>query len=341
MRILIVKLSSLGDVVHAMPAIQDIRRALPQARVDWLVEPGFAPLVQRVEGVAEVIPVALRRWRSAWWTGQVRREFGELRRRLGAGAGYDAVIDLQGLSKSALLGRLARLAPGGHRFGLGNRTEGAGWEPAARWLVDRPIAIEPHIHAMERSRVLCAKALGYTAAGRPRYGLLARPAPPVDRTPTVAFVHGTSRDDKLWPHAHWIALGKRVLAQGWRIVLPQGSEAEQTRAEMIAAALQFERAPVVQVWTSAGLDAQVDRLAGVQGVIGVDSGLSHIAVALNLPHVQIYNFATAWRTGPQLSHGHAHQISVGDGGRSVPSVDAVWSAWQSVMPETLGATAPR
>jgi heptosyltransferase-1 len=340
LRVLIVKLSSLGDVVHAMPAIQDLRRARPEARIDWLVEPGFAPLVARVEGIGEVIPVGLRRWRRAWWSTQTWREFAALRRRLG-GSGYDAVIDLQGLSKSALLARLAMMAPGGHRYGLGNRTEGAGWEPAARWLVDKPIEIEPHIHAMERSRVLCATALGYTPSGRPRYGLQARPAPSSDSTPTVAFVHGTSRDDKLWPHTHWVALGKRVLAQGWRIALPQGSEAEQTRAELVAAALQFERAPMVQVWTSASLDAQVDRLAAVQGVIGVDSGLSHIATALNLPHVQIYNFPTAWRTGPQQAHGHAHQVSVEGTGRSLPSVDAVWAAWLSVMPEVPVTAARR
>lgn len=332
MRILIVKLSSLGDIVHAMPAVQDVRRAFPQAQIDWLVEDGFVPLVRRVEGIGEVIPVSLRRWRGTWWKAAARKDIGALRQRL-AKHPYDAVLDLQGLTKSALLARLAPLAPGGHRYGLGNRTEGAGWERAARWLVDRPIRIEPHIHAMDRSRVLAAKALGYALEGPPHYGLQARPAPSRDKTPIVAFVHGTSRDDKLWPHQHWVALGKRVLAEGWGIVLPQGSEAEQMRAELIAAALQFERAPLVQVLTTAGLDAVIDRLAGVQGVIGVDSGLSHIAVALDLPHVQLYNFPTAWRTGPLAAHGRRQQRAIEGSGRSVPTVDAVWAAWQRVKPE--------
>ena len=329
MRVLIVKLSSLGDVVHAMPAVQDLRREHPQAAIDWLVEPGFAPLVSRVDGIAETIAAPLRRWRGAWWTGAVRKEFGALRERL-AREPYDAVIDLQGLTKSALLARFARLTRGGHRYGLANRTDGAGWEPAARWLIDRPITIEPHIHALDRSRVLVARSLGYALDTPPRYGLRATPLAPAHVAPTVAFVHGTSRDDKLWPQSHWVTLGRRLLASGWRIALPQGNEAEQTRAEMIAASLQFERAPQVEVWPSLPLDTVIDRLAGVQGVIGIDSGLSHVAVALGLPHVQIYNFPTAWRTGPQPAHGNLRQLSVE--GRHVPTPDAVEAAWQRVMP---------
>jgi heptosyltransferase-1 len=329
LRILLVKLSSLGDVVHAMPAVQDIVTAHPGAVIDWVVEPAFAPLVRRVAGVAEVIAAPLRRWRQGWWTQRVRSEFNALRERMRRDA-YDAVLDLQGLTKSALIARLARLAPGGHRYGIGNRTEGSSWETPARWLVDRPIRIEPRIHALDRSRLLAAKALGHAIEAPPRYGLRGAPAASArGAMPTIAFVHGTSRDDKLWPNSHWITIGKRLLNEGWRIGLPQGSEAEQTRAEMIAAALQFERDPLVEVWPSLGLDAVVDRLAGVQGVIGVDSGLSHIAVALGLPHVQIYNFPTAWRTGPLPAHGHHHQVAVQ--ARPHPTPDAVWSACRQVL----------
>ncbi|HEX7383585.1 MAG TPA: lipopolysaccharide heptosyltransferase I [Burkholderiaceae bacterium] len=329
MRVLVVKLSSLGDVVHTLPAVQDLHRARPEAHIDWLVEPAFAPLVRRADGVAEAILAPLRRWRGAWWTAATRREFASLRRRLAAEP-YDAVVDLQGLTKSALLARLARLAPDGHRWGLGNRTDGAGWEPAARWLVDRPVRIEPHVHALDRGRRLVARAFGVPIDAAPGYGLRVRPPPAPAGAPTVAFVHGTSRDDKLWPQSHWVALGRRLLDEGWRIALPQGSETEQMRAELIAASLQFERLPQVEVWPTLALDAVIDRLAAVQGVIGVDSGLSHIAVALGLPHVQIYNFPTAWRTGPQPAHGNRRQVSVE--GRPTPSPDAVEAAWRAVMP---------
>ena len=322
MRILIVKLSSLGDVVHAMPVVHDIRSAFPDALIDWVVEPGFAPLVRRVEGVHEVIECALRRWSKRLWTSATRGEWRAFKTRLQSHR-YDAVLDLQGLTKSALIAKLAKLTPGGASYGLANRTEGASHEPPARWLVDRAIRVEPHIHALDRSRVLAAKALGYALEGSPRFGLHASASTQIG-APTLVLVHGSSRDDKLWPEASWIALGQRAIAQGWRIALPHAGEVELARAQRIASAL----GEAAVVWPAISLDALVDRLGAMQGVIGVDSGLSHIAVALDLPHVQIYNWPTAWRTGPQVAHGHRHQVSVE--AQPTASVDAVWSAWTQV-----------
>jgi heptosyltransferase I len=324
MKVLIVKLSSLGDVVHAMPAVQDIRAAHPDAVIDWVVEPAFAPLVRRVGGVRHVIECALRRWRRGWWSSSVRAEWRAFREALQREQ-YDAIIDLQGLTKSALVTRLAR----GTRFGLANQTEGSSYEAPAGWLVNHAIRIEPHIHAMDRSRALVAAVLGKPAEGPPKYGLNPKQRVFRTATPTVAFVHGSSRDDKLWPTDHWVQLGKRVIDAGWRIALPQGNEMEHTRAEMIAAGMQFEKAFHVDVWPSLALDAVLDRLALTQGVIGVDSGLSHVAVALDLPHVQLYNFPTAWRTGPQTQHGHLHQVSIE--GRPAPTVQATWLAWSNVL----------
>ena len=167
--ILIVKLSSLGDVVHAMPALQDIRRALPQARIDWVVERGFAPLVRRCEGVNRVIECELRLWRHSPLSGQTRQAWrlfkAELQREP-----YDAVIDLQGLTKSALVARLARLTPGGKRYALANQTEGSGYEASTRWVADVAIRIAAHTAAVQRSRELAAKALGYTLQSGPDYG---------------------------------------------------------------------------------------------------------------------------------------------------------------------------
>ena len=334
MRVLIVKLSSLGDVVHAMPVVHDIHGAFPDALIDWVVEPGFAPLLRRVDGVHEVIECALRRWRKGWWTGAVRAEWRAFRECLQRPR-YDAVLDLQGLTKSALIARLARLTPAGASCGLANRTEGASFEAPARWLVDRAIRIEPHIHALDRSRVLAAKALGYQVDGPPQFGLRAASAPN-GAAPTLVLVHGSSRDDKLWPEAAWIALGRRAIAEGWRIALPHAGAIERARAQRIADALgdhtqertQKRTSQAAQVWPEMGLDALVDRLGATQGVVGVDSGLSHIAVALNLPHVQVYNWPTAWRTGPQAGHGHRHQVSVE--AQPTPSVDAVWAAWTRV-----------
>jgi heptosyltransferase-1 len=317
-RVLIVKLSSLGDVVHCMPVVADIRRAHPGAVIDWVVEPGFAPLVRRVEGVSQVIECALRRWTRAWWTASVRAEWRSFRARLQRDR-YDAVLDLQGLTKSAVVARLAR----GPSFGLANRTDGASFEAPARWLVDRAIYIEPRTHALDRARQVAAQALDYRVDGPPRFGLRAALAPP-GGAPTLVLVHGTSRDDKLWPEASWIELGRRAIAAGWRIALPHAGAAEAARADRLQAAL----GPAAQAWPPLDLGAIVDRMGAAQGVVGVDSGLSHVAVALDLPDVQIYNWPTAWRTGPLEAHGHRHQVAVQ--AQPTPSVDAVWAAWTAV-----------
>ncbi|HET7794937.1 MAG TPA: lipopolysaccharide heptosyltransferase I [Rhizobacter sp.] len=317
MRVLLVKLSSLGDVVHAMPVVHDIQSVYPNAKIDWVVEPAFAPLVRRVRGIDEAIECAQRRWRKGWWTSAVRAEWRSFRNRLQV-LRYDAVIDLQGLTKSAIVARLAN----GPSFGLANRTEGSGYEAPARWLVDQPIPIEPHIHAVDRSRELAARALNYTVNGSPRFGLQAQAARSAQ--PTVVFVHGTSRDDKLWPEENWVDLGKRMIASGFAVALPHAGTEELARAQRLAQALG-DRAIV---WPAMSLDALVDQMGATQGVIGVDSGLSHIAVALDLPHVQLYNFPTAWRTGPQLAHGHRHQVSIERD--PTPEVDLVWATWQVV-----------
>lgn len=320
-RILIVKLSSLGDVVHAMPALQDMRRALPGAQIDWVVERGFAPLVQRCEGVRRIIPCELRRWRKAPLAARTRAEWRAFREDLQRET-YDAVIDLQGLSKSALVAWLARLAPGGKRYALANRTDGSGYEAPTRWVADVAVRIEPHIHAVQRSRLLCAQALGYALPGEEVYGLRPAAASAVapSARPCVALVHGTSRADKEWPVAHWVDLAVRLDAAGFDVALLHGNDAEQRRSETMARAMRR-----AVVWPRLSLDALTDALAGCAGVIGVDSGLSHIAVALDLPHVQLYNFDTAWRTGPV---GHARQRSIY--AQPAPRVDAVWQAWLAV-----------
>jgi heptosyltransferase-1 len=170
---------------------------------------------------------------------------------------------------------------------------------------------------------LCARALGYEVTTPLRFGLHASSeaeAEPADAD-CVAFVHGTSRADKCWPEENWVELGRRLMAQQRRIALLHGDNAEHERAQRLAQAL----GPAAQVWPRLDLGKLTDRLAGCAGVIGVDSGLSHVAVALDLPHVQIYNFDTSWRTGPL---GSTRQMAVY--GTPTPTVDAVWQAWQRV-----------
>ncbi len=371
-KILLVKLSSLGDVVHTLPVVQDILAARPGAQIDWVVEQAFAPLLAPLLAsghVQHVIPCELRRWRKAPLSAATRAEWHIFKKQLQAQP-YDAVIDLQGLTKSALVARLARLAPGGKRYALANQTEGSAYEAPTRWVADVAIAMTPHIHAMQRGRELCARALGYALPPVPDFGLKVPSAlmgNAQDAPETVAFVHGTSRADKQWPLEHWITLGRQLMAQGYRIALPHGSTDELATSQAIAAALNVDdelggspssrgrgtgfAGPQAQhplggqrstrsderggaiVWPRLSLDALTQKLAQCAGVIGVDSGLSHIAVALDLPHVQIYNFDTAWRTGPlpdSTGAGAPRQLSVF--AQPTPSVQAVWDAWLSCLP---------
>ncbi|HTJ04056.1 MAG TPA: lipopolysaccharide heptosyltransferase I [Caldimonas sp.] len=332
MRVLIVKLSSLGDVVHTLPVVADIRAAHPGARVDWVVEPAFAPLVERVAGVANVIECPLRRWaRAGWWRATTRSELGAFVGRLRRDR-YDAVVELQGLTKAALVAALAR----GPSWGLANRTDGASHEWPARFLATHAVRVEQHSHALDRARELVAKALDTNIEVPPDFGLRARPLATPERERTVVLVHGTTRVDKLWPDDHWIELGARLVEEGWNVALPRAGADEAKRARLLAEAIGGASCAV---WPAMDLGAFIDRLAAAAGVIGVDSGPSHIAVALGLPHVQIYNHPTSWRTGPQPRHGAGLQVSVED--EPTPSVGVVWSAWTRVQECARAAAAAR
>jgi heptosyltransferase-1 len=343
LKILIVKLSSLGDVVHAMAALQDIRLAFPRAQIDWVVERAFAPLVLRCKGVHRVIPCEMRRWRKDLFSLETRQAWRLFKQDLQQD-NYDAVIDLQGLSKSALVAWLTKLTPKGRRYAMANRTDGSGFEAPTRWVADVALQMPERSHAVSRSRELCAQALGYSLPSVMSFGLLAQAEKALPATRhlalrtglkgLVALVHGTSRADKEWPLDHWRELGARLNAAGYMVALPHGSAAEEAVCQQIAEGLAH-----AQVWPRLALDALTDALANCSGVIGVDSGLSHIAVALDLPQVQIYNFDTAWRTGPLAGQPGARsgpaprQLSVF--AQPTPSVDAVWQAWESVLAASL------
>lgn len=300
MRVLIVKVSSLGDVVHCTPVVADILRAHPEAEIDWVVEEGFAGIVRIVRGVHEVIPFALRRWRKSLGAGKTWNEMAAFRRALRTRP-YDAVLDTQGLIKTALIAAQAKLAPNGFVAGLGNRTDGAGYEPLARLFYQRKIMMEPRIHVVERSRRMVAEALGYTLPDTIDFGL----QPPVELPfalprPYVALVHATSRADKAWPEAAWVDVAREVLARDYAIALPWGSEAERRTSESIREAIVAAVPGTVGrvvIPPRMSLPDVTAFLEQATAVVGVDTGLVHIAAALCKPTVALYNFTTSWRTG--------------------------------------------
>ena len=321
MRILIVKLSSLGDVVQTMPVVHDIRQAFPQAQIDWVVEEAFAPLVQEVSGVRRVLPIAQRRWRKSWFAAPTKLERAAFAKLLQAQA-YDAVIDFQGLIKSALVARSARLAPGGFRATYANASEACAYEWPVRWLLDRTLPMPKRIHAVARYRLLAALSLGYAAEGANIYPLVPLPlGVPLSERYGVVLAHGTTRADNEWPEAQWIALGRQLINQGHTVELPQAGATELARVQRIAAAL----GPQARVWPALSLAQVAQRMAACGGVIGVDSGLSHLAVALDAPHVQIFSQPRAWRAGPVRC---TYQVALG--GQAAPSVAEVWAAWLAV-----------
>ena len=323
LRVLVVKLSSLGDVVHTLPAAMDIQANFPNAQIDWVVEPSFAPIVKACSAVHRVIACDLRYWRKNIWAPETRIQWRAFLTELQQQR-YDAIIDLQGLTKSALVTWLARTSAKGKRYAMANATDGSAYERPTRWAADVAIDLEQHTHAMTRGRVVCASALKYEVPSILGYGLNIEQSIHNGKK-TVVFVHGTSRADKEWPLANWHELGLRLSNAGYQIVLPHGNEEERLRSVAMA-----EMIPKAIVWPRMTIDKLMQAMSSTAGVIGVDSGLSHIAVALNLPHVQIYNFATAWRTGPVgKANQKIRQQSVVD--FPTPTVEAVWSLWQECV----------
>lgn len=311
LKILLVKTSSLGDVVHNLPVVNDIRGAIGDAAIDWVVEKAFADIPGLHPGVRTVIPGELRRWRRSWFTAQTRREWRAFVRELRTEQ-YDAVIDTQGLLKSALIAHAAR----GPRLGLDWRSSR---EPL-RLLYDRTFAVPWGLHAVERNRRLCGLALGYALQGEPDYGLRCVPSTAA-WLPAAAFVvllHATSHPSKLWPEARWIELGGRLAALGFGIVLPWGSEAERQRATRLA-----DRLPGAVVPERLALKDLAAVLAASAGALGVDTGLTHLAAALGVPVVGIYG-----ATDPQATGVHAKGpvLNVGAMNR-FPSVEEVVEAF--------------
>jgi len=288
-----VRLSSLGDVVHAMPAVHDVGAAHPAATIDWAVEPAFEPLVRCCRGVERALPIALRAWRArgAWAArGEIRRAFDALRE-----VAYDRVIDLQGLVKSALVTRAARLAPNGERVGLANRSDGSSYEPLARLAYTRAIAIEPRVHVVERTRRLVAGALGHAVQGAPAVAwrvpaLRSDDAEWADPN-AVLLVHATAKPNKELAPDAWAALGRALVARGRRVLLPWGTEPERGRAASIAARIG-EGAAVLPRLALDRLCAVIDASAGS---IGVDTGVTHLAATLGRPTVQLFVEGNAWR----------------------------------------------
>ncbi|MDD5329151.1 MAG: lipopolysaccharide heptosyltransferase I [Sulfuricella sp.] len=310
-KILLVKTSSMGDVIHNLPVVSDIRTRFPDAQIDWVVEESFAGIPALHLGVGAILPVAVRRWRKNPLSASVRGETGAFVRLL-RGKVYDVVLDTQGLIKSALITRLAQ----GTRCGF---DWSSAREPLAALFYDETVQVEKGRHAVERNRMLAGRAFGYTADEPVNYGIAAPilALPWLPARPFAVLLHATSRDDKLWAEAGWVALGAHLAGRGITSVLPWGSETEHRRSLQLA-----ERIPGAVVPPALSLAEAAALLSRSVAAIGVDTGLIHLAAALNVPAIAIYCASDPGLTG---LHASGKAASLGRAG-AAPDAAAVIDA---------------
>ncbi len=287
MRVLLIKTSSLGDVLHTLPALTDAANAIPGIRFDWVVEESFAEVPTWHQAVDRVISVAIRRWRKAPLKALISGEWFTFRHAVKARK-YDLVLDAQGLIKSGVITRMAR----GVKAGL---DRDSAREPLANLFYNRPLAVAKGEHAVVRLRKLFAQALGYPfPESEPDSGI--RTQPSVSTDSTILFVHGTTWETKHWPEEYWRALAGTVNGAGYKILLPWGSEEERARAERIAMGHDAEILP------KGSLDMLSMRFQQVAGAVCVDSGIAHLVAALGTPSVTIYGATSSRLTGTMGMH---------------------------------------
>lgn len=313
-RILLVKTTSLGDVIHCLPAVSDVAAHFPKARIDWVVEEPYAGIVALHPAVANVLPVAVRRWRKSLAARGTWHEISDFKRRLDP-EGYDRVIDAQGLVKSALLARLAQ----GERHGLDASS-------AREGIATRTYNTRHHVpwtlDAVARNRRLLGLALDYPPRGEPRYGIAVAPAgfewlPQNAPRGYCVLLTGTSEAAKLWPEEQWMECARQAAAAGFVCVLPHGNQAEEARASRLAEGI----APRGLVAPRQSLPDLARVLAGAALVIGLDTGLTHLAAALGRPTVGVFCGSRPAETGVIAPRA----VNVGDLGHP-PDAQAVWRA---------------
>jgi heptosyltransferase I len=318
LRILIVKISSMGDIIHNLPILRDIKIRYPEAEIDWVVEENFSDILKFHPDIHTIIPVAFRRWRHEIFSQTTYQEFKQFRQLLQAKR-YDLIIDTQTLLKSALISYMAK----GKRYGQAFRTSR---EPLASFFYQQRFRVSRKQHAVDQNRQLTALSLNYPIPmNEPDYGLsrasIASQSSVTLPENAVMFFHATSRESKLWPSAHWVSLGIALAKKGAVICLPWSNEKEKTRAQIIA-----NHIPNALLLPQLDLAALSMIIAQAQCAFGVDTGLIHLSVAMEIPSIAIYT-----DTHPELNgtYPSANTIAINLGGKDViPSVEEALHAFE-------------
>ncbi len=343
MNILLVKLSSLGDVLHNLPVVWDIRAQYPDAHIAWAVEEGYVHLLEplkstpELRGIDEIIPVCLRRAKKDLFRGRVKKAiaaFIKMKKALRS-KHWHVIVETQGLIKSALIASLAKQSMVTTSvYGIGNQTQYSGYEPMARFFYDQSIQVPFQLHAVDRSRAILASSLQAAWPSRdiapPQFypseylTQLRRQTNPLGFVANqyVMCFHATARIAKAWNEAAWVAIAQYLVSQGLTPVFPWGNPAEKVVSERLVAQVPGANLPpAFTIAQAATLVAQA-RLT-----IGVDTGLTHYSAVLNLPTIELYIDSPRWKTEGYWS---TQVINLGDM-RTPPTVDEVLLAVQQLL----------
>ena len=330
-KILLVKLSSLGDVLHNLPIVWDLRVRLPDAQIDWVVEEAYVhllePLLSRdgFRGIDRIIPFGLRRWKKNLFSVVTWKELFAFRKALQLTI-YDVLIETQGLLKSAIVCSLAKKSSNTVVIGLANSTEFSGYEPLARSFYNQSVHVPTQCHAVDRSRWVMCSALNWPLIER---GDTPQFYPPefiasIQKTsiaslcsPYVLCFHSTAREAKRWSNENWVALGNDLSARGYQVVFPWGSVTEKSLSKLLASQI-----PGALVPPAFSIEEAFSVITGATLTVGVDTGLTHLAAVLNKPTVEIYCDSPRWKTEGYWSEQIANVGDIQD----PPSVQEVLDA---------------
>lgn len=343
-KILLVKLSSLGDVLHNLPIVWDLRKRLPEAQIDWIVEEGYVHLLEPLKttesfrGIDRIIPVAFRRWKKNLRSSRTWHEFFSMRKLLRS-VTYDVIIETQGLLKSSLVCGLAKKSHHAIVSGLGNSTEYSGYEPLAQIFYNQLVHVPVKCHAIDRSRWVMCSALDWSLIDRhsepplfypPSFldQLIPLPIPGLRKerngvaTPYIVCFHSTARVAKRWPSENWVQLGKILSSQGYQILFPWGNPDEMKISAFVA-----RQIPDAIVPGAFSIEEAYRLVAYAALTIGVDTGLTHLAAVLNKPTIEIYCDSPKWKTEGYWSENISN---LGDIQRT-PQVDLVLKAAETIL----------
>jgi heptosyltransferase-1 len=304
-KILLVKLSSLGDVLHNLPIIWDLRSRLPNAQIDWVVEEGYVYLLQPLltrdgfRGIDRIIPFGLRRWRKSILSTDNWRQFFAFKKDL-QHVSYDVIIETQGILKSALVCALAKKSPNAVIAGLANATDYSGYEPLARNFYNQLVQVPAQCHAIDRSRWVMCSAIDsplITRVEAPQFfpieftNTIPKASIAGLHSPYVLFFHSTAREAKRWSNENWITLGKELSSRGFQVILPWGSPSEKAISELLAAQIPGSLVPA-----AFSIEQAFSVINDAALTVGVDTGLTHLSAVLNKPTVEIYCDSPRWKT---------------------------------------------